>query len=807
MTDTKEIRAILVEMSSTGSPETVAAVNNLKNAHAELTVVSDTTTRATMGVQKALESRERQLDSTLRAQQRFNAIQKDLRLAYNEGLIPLERFNALSVLNTAQLQKATAATTPMKEAMNAVRGAALGLAAGIGPVGAVLGSFGPLGLVAAVGLGAADKAFTHMISEANRMGEVARAVREFSESTGLSTSQAQALVVAGVNAGIAPEQTQMRIQRLTATMEELRLGTGTVLAQIRRLDDGPALANLLLRTRDEATAIDLLAAAWSKADTAQRAALSKALFGGRGGIAEGAVLGVVADAGSLAAYTAAQQKNIILSKEQVDVFSTMKTQADAAGARVKDLMASWWTGPFLENQKQAREEFEALLRAAHDFATITAPSWWAGFREWSMTQNRSGTQLSPQFHINEEFDVANANPLGRLPQGNVPFPQPRPGATPGGLTPEAQIKQYQDIASVLGSAITPTEKLTAAQFELSRATRTAGLSNDILLRGMAARKLAEDQATLSIRERLGIASEIEIRSVQMKMLDDDTAKGAIKNAKERATAEAVVAKSIEQTVRTMEIAKAALPGLKGMELDAASLRGQIDTFSTTSLTNLTTGLTDVVMGTTKASDAFKNLGTQVARSLVEMTLKMAVMAPLAASLQSTLGLTVGASGGGGLLSLLMPGAGLLTPGSGIGATDSTIPLTGMGGIGHAHTGGIVGLTNFPTSYVHPAYFDNAPRFQSGGIVGGEVPIVAHKGEGVFTPGQMAAMGSGSSANLKVEVHNYHAGADIQTSQRSDGTLQVIVQQVTQHVTSAIANDMLRNRGPLSAVTRRSGLQG
>ena len=68
-----------------------------------------------------------------------------------------------------------------------------------------------------------------------------------------------------------------------------------------------------------------------------------------------------------------------------------------------------------------------------------------------------------------------------------------------------------------------------------------------------------------------------------------------------------------------------------------------------------------------------------------------------------------------------------------------IPLIG------ASIGGIVGVTNFPTSFVHPSYFDHAPHFDTGGVIGGGgVPIIAHPGEGIFSKEQMAAMG-GSSA--------------------------------------------------------------
>ncbi len=53
-----------------------------------------------------------------------------------------------------------------------------------------------------------------------------------------------------------------------------------------------------------------------------------------------------------------------------------------------------------------------------------------------------------------------------------------------------------------------------------------------------------------------------------------------------------------------------------------------------------------------------------------------------------------------------------------------------------HTGGIVGETARPGRMVSVGLFAGAPRFHTGGLVSGEVPIIARKGEAVFTPEQM-----------------------------------------------------------------------
>jgi len=75
----------------------------------------------------------------------------------------------------------------------------------------------------------------------------------------------------------------------------------------------------------------------------------------------------------------------------------------------------------------------------------------------------------------------------------------------------------------------------------------------------------------------------------------------------------------------------------------------------------------------------------------------------------------------------------------------------IGGAAPFHSGGIVGLEGGARRYVHPAYFQRAPRLHAGGLAGDEVPTILRRGEGVFTPEQMRSMGG--APNLKVEIIN------------------------------------------------------
>jgi hypothetical protein len=90
--------------------------------------------------------------------------------------------------------------------------------------------------------------------------------------------------------------------------------------------------------------------------------------------------------------------------------------------------------------------------------------------------------------------------------------------------------------------------------------------------------------------------------------------------------------------------------------------------------------------------------------------------------------------------------------------------------GSAHSGGIVGDLG-ETRTVSPAVFAGADRFHGGGLVGDEEPIIAKRGEGVFTPEQMQALAPISAAGggkTEVHIHGAPEGTQTERSQTPDG---------------------------------------
>lgn len=202
----------------------------------------------------------------------------------------------------------------------------------------------------------------------------------------------------------------------------------------------------------------------------------------------------------------------------------------------------------------------------------------------------------------------------------------------------------------------------------------------------------------------------------------------------------------------------------------------------------TPAIRDMLNGTVSLGEGFKNLGLTVLRSIEDMIIKILIVKPLIDALQASIN-------GSGLSSLI----------GSIGTSSSPAQAL-ANGTAALHSGGIVGSEATFTRSVNISNWDNAPKFHSGGIAGNEVPIIAQRGEGVFTPGQMAALGMrggmGGGGPVTVNVHNAPAGtnATATTQRDSNGGLNIEVMLDSANAKN-IANPGSATRQVLSQVGR------
>jgi lambda family phage tail tape measure protein len=127
----------------------------------------------------------------------------------------------------------------------------------------------------------------------------------------------------------------------------------------------------------------------------------------------------------------------------------------------------------------------------------------------------------------------------------------------------------------------------------------------------------------------------------------------------------------------------------------------------------------------------------------------------------------------------------------------------------AHSGGLLGADGLPSRQVDGSMFAGARRFHTGGLVSGEVPIIARQGEAVFTPGQLRALGGAvatkTQVNVEVNVINRASGVEtrVEQQQQPDGStrLDVIVEQME----ARMARSISQGSGLAPTLERRYGL--
>jgi lambda family phage tail tape measure protein len=126
----------------------------------------------------------------------------------------------------------------------------------------------------------------------------------------------------------------------------------------------------------------------------------------------------------------------------------------------------------------------------------------------------------------------------------------------------------------------------------------------------------------------------------------------------------------------------------------------------------------------------------------------------------------------------------------------------------AHGGGVLGEDKFASRPIMSSAFAAAQRLHGGGVLPGETPAILQRGEAVFTPGQLRALGAAIARppdlNLIVNVDNRAPGTEARADLRreADGMkLDIVVEQVE----GRLARNIGRGEGLAPTLERRYGL--
>ena len=168
----------------------------------------------------------------------------------------------------------------------------------------------------------------------------------------------------------------------------------------------------------------------------------------------------------------------------------------------------------------------------------------------------------------------------------------------------------------------------------------------------------------------------------------------------------------------------AITALDNYKTDAMDISNEVET----AFANNMKGMKDALVEFVKTGKLdFSSLADSIISDLIRIQVRQSITGPLS-----------------GMLNTFVNG---LTDGGGEVWSKENLMMVPAN-----HSGGIVGSEG-AGRYVHPAVFADAPRLHTGGLAGSEVPAILKRGEGVFTEGQMKALGMSRSQNIKVEVVN------------------------------------------------------
>jgi hypothetical protein len=528
---TEVIRKITIQGSTQGVTQATDELNKFAAAQANVAVVSDTTSKRALSAEAAYKRQTLAVDESARSQNQIEKATRIATAALQQGVITQdEHAKRLTLINQKygeQSSQQRAASIVLQDWQSKLSAAT----SATGTYGAAFAALGPTALAVTAAFGAALLAVNAMSAGAHELAEKAQELRRFAEITGLTTAQVQALRSEASKFGVTSDEAQTAIQNFTARFNELRLGQGELLTQIRRVN--PALAEQMQTTTNAADALTLFSQALAKTDDVfQRNALVRAA-GGRGGISSAAFLSSINVDQITAAYINAGKgldENLIKKIAQLDI--DIKKTSAAAKQNIESIFAQ----PVLEGELQFVKNIKLLSDYAKNFSmsddmrrllSIVGGAGISAIPGVGALYNLTRVATSP---IGAGRGAANDDFAQRFqPATDNPLKAFTPNSAAGGLTLEAQVEKMKTLVGILGPAATEQEKFNLKLKELELAAKNAGVSAGEL--GRAQHALNEEFKLAGLREMVATlgaaATPAEQLALKVGELDAKLRTGAI----------------------------------------------------------------------------------------------------------------------------------------------------------------------------------------------------------------------------------------------------------------------------------------
>lgn len=131
------------------------------------------------------------------------------------------------------------------------------------------------------------------------------------------------------------------------------------------------------------------------------------------------------------------------------------------------------------------------------------------------------------------------------------------------------------------------------------------------------------------------------------------------------------------------------------------------------------------------------------------------------------------------------------------------------GFATAHSGGVIGTDSLSSKTASVDVFANAAKYHTGGLVGDEIPIIAKRGETVFTKGQMDALGAElhnkTPVLVNVNVHNNANGTKATATSKQDASGNLSIDVIVEKIEGAIGKNISKGEGLSPILEQRYAL--
>jgi len=728
MADVQEaVRRLTIEATARGVSETTALLHRMVGAQNEVTVASEKSEKSTQTMERRLESIQKRYDEEYRKQRELLKLEKDLDTARSQGLLTSKRQSELIALAATQMGAGAAGNGLYAKSLALAEAQAQAFASRLGPIGGLMAGLSPATLAAGAALGVVTVALYKAHEAANAFAADMLKLRDVSQTIGLSSTQFQAIADEGAKFALSEDRIGQVLQRFTAQMEEFRRGQGDLFALVQRID--PALAREMAAARDTATAIDTLARVYEKAGDA-RQKLDRAI-GGRNGGTVGLLFQEVGKQGGVDAVTAEFEKSgDAIDKHMIEKVARLKAEIDDMAGDARRNFQSIFSTEVLEAEYKFYETWREISRAAKDFSLS---SDWDKFID-GLNKALRLSAIKMGLMSERGFGAQSVDETGMQLPPDTPLPQSRPGQVIDRSTMELELNLEKARIGALGSAATATERLTQRKRELALAVHDNVITQGEYNRALGAAGL-ETAIQLAGRRiaLLGEAASVDEVVIQKQREINLARAQGVRITREESAA------ILERTKLQTEYSR--LPNKLQFERDQI---GRSDIDATVAGRLRSEGLPIDMDSATASEMRFNEQLRQTKDLLVETG--TGAMRSFRSELEQGANAwdALGKAGLKALDNILMKLAdktldravtGLL---NGVGATGKTGATGGLlGGFiipGILHEGGL-GM-NAPSSgrYMHPAYFENAPRFHGGKTPWGpgEMPAIIRPEEEVLT---------------------------------------------------------------------------